>query len=162
MAERRATRTAAAGGNASELALHPQHDLEARIGGVSSFAFMGTNAHVLAGSHDTLTSLGRPRCWQHTRFWPTVAYRMLMERVTSAETQAYVSVDLGRPCLSFLWDHIVLGRSIMPGAAYFEMASSASWSLCTSESPHAIVGISVPAPLALGSMSDIAISMHYR
>ena len=30
--------------------------------------------------------------------------------------------QLKRPALDFLWDHIVQGRAIQPGAALFEMA----------------------------------------
>ena len=42
-----------------------------------------------------------------------------------------VQAQLGRPALSFLWDHTVQGRTILPGSAMCEMAVAAG-KVCTS------------------------------
>jgi hypothetical protein len=57
---------------------------------------------------------------------------------------------LGRPALSFLWDHQVQSAPIMPGAAYFEMAAAASRTLLRLAEPVvALTGAAIAAPLKL-------------
>ena len=76
---------------------------------------------------------------------------------TSGEIRIDCALDSVR--LSFLWDHVVHGRSIMPGAAFFEMGACSSWELCQGEGGHALERLSIPAPLVLGSSSD-CITLH--
>lgn len=57
-------------------------------------------------------------------------------------TAVVVQAQLGRPALSFLWDHTVQGRAILPGSAMCEMAVAAgkvcpsSWSNSHTKEVH--------------------------
>ena len=134
----------------------PQKCTSERVGGVSSFAFMGTNAHALLSGGACIASVSEVRTWQEHRFWPTMQYRMFAEQFSTnaVENEICISCELKTLRMSFLWDHVVLGRSIMPGAAFFEMAACSSWELSQGHGQHALVGISIPAPLVLESTSQ--------
>ena len=64
--------------------------------------------------------------------------------------------QLAGPGLAFLWDHLVAGRSIMPGAGMAEMASAASHSLLQEAVPGralCLTGASIPSPGILASQA---------
>lgn len=64
---------------------------------------------------------------------------------------------LGRPTLAFFWDHQVQGAAIMPGAAYFELATAAAHTLLRLAAPSvALTGASIAAPLKLPPASEAA------
>ena len=55
--------------------------------------------------------------------------------------------------LTFLWDHVVAGRSILPGAAMLEIASAAGRTLAQDGAADgdapAVVDAAIPAPVLL-------------
>jgi Polyketide synthase dehydratase len=57
---------------------------------------------------------------------------------------------LGVPALHFLCDHVVAGRSIMPGAAMFETLAAAACCLSEGSGRHVCLqGLSIPSPVPL-------------
>lgn len=63
-----------------------------------------------------------------------------------------MKVKLGVPALNFLWDHIVAGRSILPGAGMFEILAATA--VCLSEgsgSQVCLSGLSIPSPVPLST-----------
>ena len=91
--------------------------------GVSTFAFQGTNAHavVVAG---TAAGLPTPphRHWRHARVWFAPAAARLAARMLHGATFA---ADLAAAPLAYLWQHVVKGRPLLPGAAMLEAAVAA-------------------------------------
>ena len=99
-----------------------------RVVGTSSFAFQGTNAHVLTScpaGRPAPSTLRSARLFRRTRFFPICApHPMLRYVAPGSDSVLFVS-----PCASSSWsaaifDHTVLGRPIMPGAAFIESASA--------------------------------------
>lgn len=158
----------AARGSTAAAAATADADGEALLlAGVSSFAFMGTNAHVVitspappavaatAASGSTATASAaaagereqQPQqqqaavLWQRQSHWAgpaephLLAVRALQQatRATAAAAPAVsrshvvtLAGDLSHPRLAHLWDHVVGGRHVLPGAAYMEMAVAAA------------------------------------
>lgn len=136
--------------------------------GVSSFAFMGTNAHILmqamqrgkgssaaavaatavAGGTTTAPS------WQRSSHWAAAPTHLLSRRCSTAPSAPSIATfhaDLSAHQLCHLWDHIVGNQVIMPGAAYMEMALAVASQLLGG-GPSATVALTcakVPAPLLL-------------
>ncbi|PNH09060.1 hypothetical protein TSOC_004371, partial [Tetrabaena socialis] len=144
-----ATRAAAgaAGGLASS-------SPELLFAGVSSFAFMGTNAFVMMGSpasssSTTIASIAArpPQQWRRQSHWCAPAAPHLLAStaamllpplppplaaaaaVRSSSSLLLLQADLRSPRLAHLWDHVVGGKHVFPGAGYFEMAAAAAGSL---------------------------------
>ena len=64
--------------------------------------------------------------------------------------------QLAAPDLAYLWDHMVAGRSIMPGAGMAEMASAASHSLLRELLPSqalCLTGAAIPSPGILSAQA---------
>lgn len=73
--------------------------------------------------------------------------------------RALLSCHLHSPALSFMWDHRVSGRPLLPGAAFFEAAVAAAATLLSGSSTFwaadvALSGVSIPAPLVLPPASQ--------
>jgi hypothetical protein len=70
--------------------------------------------------------------------------------VVQAKQRLQLRLALNKPGLAFLWDHRVQAAPIMPGAAYFEMASAAARALLkTAEQSVALTAAAIAAPLRL-------------
>ena len=134
------------------------------MAGVSAFAFQGTNAHALlqlpeaadadAATDNKAATAGEP-VWQRQRFWVAPAPHAALQRAAVAPGKALVfECPLGAsPALSFLWDHRVMGRAIVPGAAFMELAA-ATLSIALPDAERAsaaptLLGLAVPNPLIL-------------
>ena len=63
------------------------------------------------------------------------------------------SAALKAPGLAFLWDHVVAGRSIMPGAGMMELTSMQGRMLAPEGSHICLLGASIPAPIVLSGAS---------
>ena len=83
-----------------------------------------------------------------------------MTFVESDSAARRLSVQLRSDSLTYLWDHVVAGRSILPGAAMFEMAAAAGQVLLQEGGVQgggqglALADAAIPAPvvMTLGSM----------
>ena len=59
-------------------------------------------------------------------------------------------MQLAQPALSYLMDHVVAGRCLLPGAAMFEGAAAAGATLAEAAGPGlCLTGISIPAPVVM-------------
>ena len=73
--------------------------------------------------------------------------------------------QLAGPGLAYLWDHMVAGRSIMPGAGMAEMASAASHSLLREAVPGqalCLTGASIPSPGILSTQAGTLMDCSVR
>ena len=55
--------------------------------------------------------------------------------------------------LSFLWDHMVAKRSIMPGAGMFEITTCSARSLAPEGSLIGLTGVAIPSPVVLSGVA---------
>jgi len=138
------------GGNGSD---------EKRIVGVSAFAFQGTNAHAVVKSsffpsENTTSSV---LTWKRRRHYVLPEAHLLLQTAISvvpSSGQVSLVADLSSPQLAFLWDHKVMGKSIFPGAGYFEASSRAAGMLLpdlasTGSHYEAVTDAIISAPLML-------------
>ncbi|PNH02167.1 Erythronolide synthase, modules 3 and 4, partial [Tetrabaena socialis] len=167
--------------------------------GVSAFAFQGTNAHVIvagggaAGAVGPGAGQGGAACgpqlpWRKRHQWlqPTASVLVQAVMVASAgpgaalgarAATALFECRLGASSrLSYMYDHVVNGRPVFPGAGYMEMAASCVAALLQQQqsgsSPHdgadtvALSEVSIPAPLILppagggGSATDVRVTLR--
>jgi NADPH:quinone reductase-like Zn-dependent oxidoreductase/3-oxoacyl-(acyl-carrier-protein) synthase len=123
--------------------------------GVSAFAFQGTNAHVLLQPFAAAAAVEPrqvPPCtWQQQYLWVLPrAYGLLTSVTGGAATGAVTFVTpLDTPRLSFLWDHVVSGRSIFPAAGFLEAAAAAAKVLLPSKAQQPVVLGAIALPMAL-------------
>ena len=100
--------------------------------GVSSFAFQGTNAHVVtasvAGSDVGVLSRGQTVAWRRERVWHVPLRHPLLQKVSieSPVDIARFDVCVSSPAQMHLCDHRVSGRGLLPAAAFLEIATSAT------------------------------------
>ncbi len=75
-------------------------------------------------------------------------------------------MQLGSSTLGYLMDHIVAGRSIMPGAAMFEMAAAAGRTAADTAAGRdlCLLGVAIPAPvvLHLGAQQTVECTLDWR
>lgn len=93
--------------------------------------------------------------WQQHRQWVLpLAHCLIWQHVPgSLPSRATFACSIQQPALAFLWDHEVMGRSLFPGAGYFEMALAALRTLHSSSNlqtaDDCLTQIAIPAPLVL-------------
>jgi NADPH:quinone reductase-like Zn-dependent oxidoreductase/3-oxoacyl-(acyl-carrier-protein) synthase/acyl carrier protein len=136
-----------------------------RIVGVSAFAFQGTNAHAVVKSsffspENTTSSM---LTWKKRRHYVLPEAHLLLQTALSAvpsSGQVSLVADLSSPQLAFLWDHKVMGKSIFPGAGYFEASSRVAGMLLpdlASNGSHyeAVTSAIISAPLMLPALEKV-------
>ncbi|NRB36648.1 MAG: polyketide synthase dehydratase domain-containing protein, partial [Rhodobacteraceae bacterium] len=110
--------------------------VETCVGGVSGFAFQGTNAHALlshacvSGSEGDLDTVSRPGLglmWQRERCWYAVDFDLMVScasvGVVPKSTFTF-TCKLYHPGLAYLWDHVISGQALLPGSAFMELGYS--------------------------------------
>jgi len=124
--------------------------------GISSFAFQGTNAHVMvAASASTattgMTQRGSAALWTRERLWLAAPRHPLVQSVaviTASVTvrfEARISVDHQM----YLWDHRVAGRGLHTAATILEIGTSALRLI--HDAPAAMCGTAITSPFVLPS-----------
>lgn len=117
------------------------------VTGVSSFAFQGTNAHAVlqqtavpaAATSMHATSFARTRVWvappAHILLQSvaggTASHGLRTARTSQRQTLAF-DTALSQPRLSFLWQHMVLGKMLLPAATFLEAATATMRALLNS------------------------------
>ena len=134
-----------------------------RIVGVSGFAFQGTNAHVaLESSANQLvaaSSRSGVRVMQHKRFYVCPEFDPLVLRARGFAAggrpgRFEFATNLESSNLAALWDHVVAGRAIIPGTAFYGVAQVAGAVLLGDDAPgFAVVGTSIAFPAPLSPLS---------
>lgn len=143
------------------------------LGGVSSFAFQGTNAHALLGKQ--LGSASRfalpgpagaflaAAAVQCARFWvlpaahPLISCGAVGAAGSKGAARRAVAFDchLLEPRLAAYSDHVVLGRALFPGAGMLEAALAAGMTVLegTAGGPDSgvltVSGLAITAPLVM-------------
>ena len=137
------------------------------LGGISSFAFQGTNAHAILGKQTGAAGFALPgasqaflvaAAVQRTRYWVLPAAHPLVGstrlgsgRAGAAGRSLTFECQLLAPRLALFSDHIVFGRVLFPGAGMLEAALAAGYTAVQdgSGSALAVCGMSISAPLVL-------------
>jgi acyl transferase domain-containing protein len=135
------------------------------ITGVSSFAFQGTNAHLLLAAGSTSSAAAtaavtaaaqqRQQLMQQKYLSVLAPPHSLVYSAAAAlsgsSRSVQFEVQLSHPSVAWLFDHIVGGRPVLPGAAYLEVALAAGRQLLGSgyATDLALAAVSISAPLVL-------------
>ena len=133
--------------------------------GTSSFAYQGTNAHVLmtspdSASHQYALSF-QTVLYQSHRYWILPLTHSLMSHVELRNDAGShiicMASKLERPVLDWICDHQVMGRIVCPGAAYMEMSACVS-EVCNgsmgTELASLVSDASIPMPLTLAKPKE--------
>ena len=117
----------------------------------------GTNAHILLGCTPEARQPATQQLLAWQRSYTSVllpASSMLQAALRSAAGRVTLSAALGTPGLSFLLDHGVGGRPIVPAAAYLEAALAAGHVLAAGRQlpDLALADVVISAPLALSGV----------
>lgn len=101
--------------------------------GLSAFAFQGTNAHALLDQGppnvefpNSLTPF-KHNFTKQQRFWFVPMPHPSLPRIDADDSGDLIfEIDYKRPKAAYLKDHLINGRSILPGAAMFEIMHMAA------------------------------------
>lgn len=127
---------------------------------VSAFAFQGTNAHAIIQSDmepSTSARVSRKLFWFNKRYHVLPEAHIFLQKTSRNEQSKAIKFQtrILASRFGFLWDHRVMDSSILPGAAYFEIACAAIRSLLDKPQGHsvmpAVIDAKIPAPLVLPS-----------
>ena len=138
------------------------HGHAAQLGaaGVSSFAFQGTNAHVVVreGTKPRTTDTQRTHAIAEQRYWVgPMALALVTQAVPvidAAATRFEIHTGLtDSPQLASMLDHCVRGRALFPAAGFLEAGSQVGAVLCSAPGLTAPVlqGVVITDPLLLKS-----------
>ena len=131
------------------------------VGGVSGFAFQGTNAHALLSHHsgsvadiDTVSRPGLEMVWQRERCWFVCKLPKLLSHVDFAQGgDIRLEGMLHRVQHAFIWDQMLNGRPIASFGSFVEMCAGTVDMLMSSkgkESDHSMMrNLTMSAPIVL-------------
>lgn len=133
-------------------------------GGVSSFAFQGTNTHAVlsahpgAPAHPTDVSGGLAELLHQHRLWVLPKPHSLLTLAQTDPSTVTMHCQLSDPRLAFLLAHRVMGRALFPAAGMLEAAAAVAKTLLGDQSPDhtwacTVAGMTIAAPLQLTSAS---------
>jgi hypothetical protein len=117
----------------------------------------GVNAHALLSpgqEGDTLGRISKKHLLQRVVCWPTPAIHPLLQHTAVSAGRVEVACSLSAPSLSWMLDHRVQGRALLPGAAMFEMVLAVAAACVQLGNSSSNIGLA-PAP-ALQEASIIA------
>jgi len=131
--------------------------------GISAFAFQGTNAHALLKQSDVEEAAEEGQQEEHhnkvllirkQRLWHIPASHPFISSVL-ATASARFEVDYSRANGAYLWQHSVIGRPVLPGAALLDTLQTAASTFCNGH--PVLVDISIPSALILAVGESIKI-----
>jgi 3-oxoacyl-(acyl-carrier-protein) synthase len=141
-------------------------------GGVSAFAFMGTNAHALLSSELSMPPLpaghggaaagaGFSALLRRSRLYVLPRRHPLASALAVAEGAVTFVCRVDGPRLAYLRQHVVLGRALLPAAAMLELALAAAHSLAGDDATSAggrlaIASLAIASPIILPDASAAA------
>jgi hypothetical protein len=113
----------------------------AALTGVSSFAFQGTNGHIVVGNTDVL-SVVQPEAldsavWkrQYTGVLPPMHCLLHTVSMAAGIKNFVFEAHLGHATCAFFFDHQVSGKAIFPGMAHCG-AAKCTFSICLRDEYH--------------------------
>ena len=127
-------------------------------GGVSSFAFQGTNAHAVVSTtsgdakHGSSLSagVGLHLPMQKQRHWVLPKPHSLLLIASSQRETVIMQCQLADPNLAFFMDHQVMGRPLFPAAAMLEVAAAAAKTMLHDQVSDALISdLVIAAPIIL-------------
>lgn len=129
-------------------------------GGVSSFAFQGTNAHAVVSTTSRDANHGSPLLagvalhlpMQKQRHWVLPKPHSLLLLASSQRETVIMQCQLADPNLAFLMDHQVMGRPLFPAAAMLEVAAAAAKTMLHDQVSDTLISdVAIAAPIILTS-----------
>ncbi len=151
----------------------------------SSFGMSGVNAHMImtppTPDQPMHEALGAPKMqpvrsrmdaigFRRLRFWGAPQAHVMLSQFSKSSGGAHGSVTalfqgrLDTPRLAFLWDHEVMGRGLLAGAAMLEAALAAAGSITAADegmrSRVAVNSASIVAPYVLPGRGAAHISCN--
>ena len=154
----------------------------AAVGGVSAFAFQGTNAHsVVQKFHQDnveacipaasalavqAANSGRSRFWVLPSAHPFVAFGAVLRMKSSSGVFVLFESHLSAQRLTYLVDHAVFGRVLFPAAGMLEAALAAGSTTMEASSiaaaTLAVTEMSIGAPLIISSDNSKSLVLRCR
>ena len=131
---------------------------DAHLIGTSAFAFQGTNAHSIVASDaplDAVTAGGCAVSWNRSVCWIAAPVHSTIIRgfVGGASRSLHMEAKFldGRRG-SFIMDHQVMGKILVPGAAFMELAGAVG-NICLRDGDAVVLvqNATIPAPLEVTS-----------
>lgn len=124
----------------------------------------GVNAHMLlsAGAREGSSAAGAAPLlpWQRQRYWPAAAPHPLLQLVSSMGSTAQFSCLFGSASSTFLRDHCISGRLLVPAAAFFELLLAAAGSTAEDSAKRqaqlSLTGVAILAPKILSREASAA------
>jgi acyl transferase domain-containing protein/NADPH:quinone reductase-like Zn-dependent oxidoreductase/acyl carrier protein/thioesterase domain-containing protein len=121
--------------------------------GISSFAFQGTNAHVVVMSGNERSNpswVERPWHKQHISVLPAAG--LFIHRAVATRDTVTFETNLLHPSLSFIHSHRVGGDGIFPGAGYMELMAQFAVTLGVLKDA-CFTGVTFASPLRMDTTS---------
>ena len=124
--------------------------------GTSSFAFQGTNGHLISSSASSYANLGvsspsRLCSWEARS--PVIVKRLeshyFLQSCKIIEERVAFEGCASQARASFLWDHSVRGRVLMPGAGLLDAAHACTSQMLEATQIPALCNVSLIQPLQL-------------
>lgn len=150
--------------------------------GTSSFGMSGVNAHLimtlppqavpqhgLRPSQNNNSNAIRTTAFRRTRFWGAPRAYAMLERFmkqpqSGRQDEAVFQGGLDAPRLAFLWEHEVMGRPLLAGAAMLEAVLAAVGAITAADeaaaAKAAISHASILAPYVLPKEGEGQITCH--
>ena len=134
-------------------------------GGVSSFAFQGTNAHAVLSASTSSVGVyasqhqSNIHTFQQERYWVLPKAHSFLATAACRGGAVTVQCVLSEPSLAFLLDHRVMGRALFPAAGMLELAAATAKSLLHDQrtSANAVVVVTnlhIATPVVLAESGD--------